>query len=485
MKKKIVIGLSVFALIFILSGIYAIVSIEQTTTKLDNLIRLHQIEILREHLLIEIKRSQSDLYLKDTKYARSIDTIVTHVRDMDKVINNCFSCHHNETVIPRIEALHTQIERYKDTLSRVFTIRANAERRRTEEEAAFKTGMDLVSEVNSITALTSKKLEERTRAAFHEIARTKKILYLILACVPLLTIGLAIVFIHGFTTPLAELLSATRRLKAGNLNYRIGELPDEFGEVAASFNAMTASLKEQVLKMQWAEQLVIFGEMAGGLAHEIKNPLAGIKASMEVLSGDHSVSAENRGILLKVLEQILKIEVILKNFLNFARPPKPQFTLVDLNSVIDNTLGLAERHPAFSSRGGKRIEIMKDLDAHLAHIMADPLQLQQVFMNLLLNSADAMPQGGMITIYTSSAENGRFVSIKIIDTGQGIDDTTIDKIFQPFFTTKANGTGLGLAITKGLVEQHGGDIRVANNHDRGVSFTIKLPVTQNEGVQNV
>ncbi len=485
MKKKIVVGLGVFALIFILSGIYAVVSIEQTTTKLDNLIRLHQIEILREHLLIQIKRSQSDLDLKDTKYARSIDTIVAHVRDMDKVINNCFSCHHNETVTARIEALHTQVEQYKDTLSRVFTIRANAQRRRAEEEAAIKIGMDLVSEVNSITALTSKKLEEKTQVALHEIARRKKILYLILACVPLLTIGLAIVFIRGFTTPLVELLIATRRLKAGNLNYRIGELPDEFGEVAASFNAMTASLKENVLKMQWAEQLIILGEMAGGLAHEIKNPLAGIKASMEVLSGDHSVSAENRGILLKVLEQIRKIEVILKNLLNFARPPKPQFTLVDLNSVIDATVGLAERHPAYSSRDGKRIEIMKDFDARLPDIMADPLQLQQVFMNLLLNSADAMPEGGTITIHTSSAENGRFVTVKMVDTGHGIEDATIDKIFQPFFTTKAHGTGLGLAITKGLIEQHGGDIRVENNHDRGVSFTIKLPVTQSEEVQNV
>ncbi len=482
MKKKIVIGLSAFSLIFILSGIYAIVNIETTTSKLDNLIRLHQIEMVREHLLIEIKRSQSDLYLKDTKFARSIDTIVTHIRDMDKAISNCFTCHHTEPVTKRIEGLRDQTERYKDALSRVFTIRANAERRRAEEETAVNIGMDLVSEVNSITQMTSKKLEERTRAAFQEITRTKRILYIILACVPILAISLSIVFIRGFTSPLSDILAATRKLKAGNLNYRIRELPDEFGEVASSFNAMAASLKEDFLKMQWAEQLIVLGEMAGGLAHEIKNPLAGIKASMEVLSGDQSVSSENRVVLLKVIEQIRKIEVLLKSLLNFARPPKPQFILVDLNSVIDSTVGLAERHPAFSSRDGNPIMIMKDFDSRLPDIMADPLQLQQVFMNLLLNSADAMQEGGQITIQTSAGANGQSVFIRMIDTGHGIEETAIDKIFQPFFTTKAHGTGLGLAITKGLIEQHAGDIRVENNRDRGVSFTITLPVKQGDEV---
>jgi len=483
MKRKIIIGLSVFSLIFIVSGMYAVISIEKATAKLDTLIRLHQIEILREHLLIEIKRSQTDLYLKDTKFARSIDTVVTHVRSMDRMIDTCIECHHTAAVADRIKTLHAQIERYKDALSRVFTIRANTERRRTEEETALVSGMSLITNVNSITALTNAKLQKTTQAAFQEIANTKKTLYIILACIPLLAIGLAIVFINGFTRPLAEILHATRRLKLGQLNYRIGELRDEFGEVAASFNAMAASLKEDCLRMQWAEQLIVLGEMAGGLAHEIKNPLAGIKASMEVLSDDPSVTPENRVVLRKVLDQIRKIEVILKSLLNFARPPKPHFILTDVNSVMDATVSLAERHPAFSSRNGNMIEIAKDFDRRLPDIMADPLQLQQIFMNLLLNSADAMPEGGAITLYTSHRAEEPSVRIRITDTGHGIDDATIDKIFQPFFTTKAQGTGLGLAITKGLIEQHGGSIEVVNEPQRGVSFTINLPINQAEEVR--
>ncbi len=245
-------------------------------------------------------------------------------------------------------------------------------------------------------------------------------------------------------------------------------------------NDMATSLKENFHRMQWAEQLVILSELAGGLAHEIRNPLAGIKVSTEVLSTDPSVLPEHRDILTKVVDQIRKIEVILKGFLNFAKPPKPQFISVDLNNVVDATVGLAVRHPAFSSRNGNSITIVKDYDPHLPNIIADPIKLQQVFMNLLINSAEAMHVEGTITIHSSLAENKRFVSIKMVDTGHGINDETFDKIFQPFFTTKAQGTGLGLAITKGLIEQHGGQIQVVNNHDRGVSFTILIPIQHGE-----
>jgi signal transduction histidine kinase len=237
--------------------------------------------------------------------------------------------------------------------------------------------------------------------------------------------------------------------------------------------------------MQWAEQLVILGEMAGGLAHEIKNPLAGIKASTEVLSRDRSVSAENRAVLRMVSEQIRRIEVILKGLLNFAKPPKPQFTLVQLNSVLEATVGLVKQHPAFSARDGSPIELLTDLDARVPPITADPHQLQQVVMNLLINSAEAMPEGGTIALYTTAPEGEPFVRIKVSDTGPGIEAETAGRIFQPFFTTKSQGTGLGLAITKGLIEQHGGNIRVENNRDRGASFTLELPIRQNAEAEGI
>ena len=485
MKKKIIIGLSIFSLVFLLSSIYTIATIEHATSKMDNLIRLHQVEILREHLLIQIKRAQSDLYLKNTPYAPSVDTIVTDVTTMSNTVNSCFNCHHTEQVANRLKNLRNKVEDYKNDLSRAFTMRANARRLRTEEDHAFQVGTELIDEVGNITKMANLKLTQKTQVAFHEITRTKIMLYLLVVAVPIAATGLSVLFIQGFTRPLHKLLEATRRLEKGDLSYRIDDLKDEFGEVAVSFNEMAKALRDDCLRMQWAEQLVVLGEMAGGLAHEIKNPLAGIKASMEVLSMDTTIAEENRDILLKGVEQIKRIEVLLKGLLNFARPPKPHFMVVDVNSVLDSTIGLALRHPQFAAKDSKLITVIKDYDGHLPRTMADPQQLEQVFLNLLLNAADAMPDGGMITVKTSLPESGRSLHIQIVDTGDGIDEAVVDKIFQPFFTTKPHGTGLGLAITKRLIEQHGGSINVKNNHAKGVAFMITLPVRDGKGEQTI
>lgn len=477
MKRKIIIALSIFFLLFLISGIYILTTIEKSTAEMDNLIRLHRIEILREHLLIQLKRAQSDLYLKNTRYARSIDTVVTHVLTMDTSLGGCFSCHHAESVTKKLEDLKNRLQQYKNALSRVFTIRANQRRLEAEEDTAFKIGTDLISEVEEITTMTNKKLEERTRAALQDIARTRNILYVLLGGVPLVALGLSVVFLRGFTRPVEILLTATRQLKSGDLNYRIKGLQDEYGEVAASFNEMASSLKEHYLRMQWAEQVVVLGELAGGLAHEMRNPIAGMKGSLEVLCSKPSVAEDEKDILLKVIGQLERIEFLVRSLLNFAQPPKPVFLQVDMNDLLNLTIALAERHPLFLSNPSRVITILKNLDPRLPKIMADPIQLQQVFMNLLLNAGDAMPGGGTLTVQTSLIqEESPLLRIRIADTGKGIDDSILNKIFLPFFTTKPKGTGLGLAITKRLVEQHGGSIYVTNNPEGGASFTIDLPI---------
>lgn len=476
MKRKIIIAFSVFSLIFIPSGLYIIATIEEATARLDMLIRLHRVEILREQLLIRIKRAQSDLNLRNTRHARSMDAVVTDVRAMDGALGVCFSCHHAESVRNKLVDLKNRSDQYKNALSRVITLRANRDRMESEKNAAFGIGADLISEVDAITMMADRKLEERTRSTLQDIWRTKTIVFIILAATPIAALGFFIIFLRGFTRPVGALLIATRRLKAGDLSYRIEGLQDEYGEVAASFNDMAATLKDHFIRMQWAEQSVVLGQLAGGLAHEINNPLAGIRGVMEVLVRDPSCSGENKQVLLQALDQTTRIERILKSFLHFARPPEPQLENLNMNDVLDAVISLAEKHPLFSSKSGRAIWLVKNYDPALPAVKADLLQLQQVFLNLLLNAAGAMQAGGYILVSTSYADMPSSVSIMVKDAGKGIDNSAIDKIFLPFFTTKPKGTGLGLATTKRLVEQLGGRIHAANDPDGGAVFVVTFPV---------
>jgi signal transduction histidine kinase len=483
MKKRIVIAIVAFALIFVAGGIYIVVAIERGTSTLDNLIMLHQVEILREHLLLQIKQVQTDINLKNTRHARDVGTMVKHARSMGMVAETCFNCHHNPEVSEKLKDLRGHIRDYEVAISRVLTIRANPGRLASEEDAAYKVGEELVSRVNNMIALTTMKLEDKTRSSMRKISSIKTLLYVLLITLPILAIGVAFVFIRGVTRPADVLLNATRKLKGGDLDYRIEGLKDEFGEVASSFNEMASALKKHMQETQRAEQMKMVGVMAAGLAHEIKNPLAGIKVSMEVLSSESSLPEEDKGVILGVIEEIRRIESLMKSLLNFAKPPKPKMMTAYVNNILDTTINFSLKYHSTASNSSNGIKIVKDFDSSLPATVADPMQLQQVFLNLLLNATAVMPNGGTLKVKTSYDTGENAIRIEISDTGKGIDKAIMDKIFQPFFTTRSKGTGLGLAMSKQLIEQHGGVITAENNPEGGATFRITLPVVREGEVQ--
>jgi two-component system sensor histidine kinase AtoS len=233
--------------------------------------------------------------------------------------------------------------------------------------------------------------------------------------------------------------------------------------------------KQAEESLQRAQQIRIAGEMATGLAHEIKNPLAGIKATIEMLSHESYIPEDDRAILKKVIAEIKRIEFLMKSLLNFARPPKPNFARTDVNAVLETVIGAVLKDPAFVRDEAHAIQLARNYGRDLPNVSADPMQLHQVFMNLMLNAADAMPNGGTLSLETEHERSSNMVKITIADTGTGVDAAVLDSIFQPFFTTKAKGTGLGLAITKRLVEEHEGSISIKNNPVGGAIFTISLP----------
>jgi len=235
-------------------------------------------------------------------------------------------------------------------------------------------------------------------------------------------------------------------------------------------------------ELRRAERIRICGELATGLAHEIKNPLAGIMVSMEAISEETYLADEDRDLLSKVIGEIKRIEFLMQGLLSFAHPPKPHMSSIGVNSVLEIVSSLVLKECSRSRDKAHAIRLTSQLQGDLPEIMADPMQLKQIFMNLMLNAVDAMPDGGTLTVRSFFDKQAQHLRIELSDTGRGIDAAAMARIFNPFFTTKAKGTGLGLSITKRLVEEHGGSIHLENNRDGGVTCRVYLPAGGDEGV---
>ena len=486
MKKKIIAAFLMLFLLFLGGIITTLHIINKTTANLTALLLLHKVEVIRQDLVINVQTVQSNLYTIGTSFGKELDIIVDNVLKLRDRAQTCSDCHHEEKMAREISNLQKLTEQYKDALSYFITSTADAERIKRLQTFAADIGDNIIEKSQWMAMTANNTLRKKTTAAMQEVNNSKRILTITLSAAFIVGIIFSLYFIKSITDPVAKLLDATRSIKSGKLQYRIEEkLKDEFGELATSFNEMAVSLQEQYTKLQETERLAVVGELAAGMAHEIKNPMAGIKVSMEVLSQDSPLPPEDKEVLLRVINEIDRITNMIKGLLNYARPPKPELISVDVNHLLEATIKSAQyslRSPKLKANGPHRqIEFVKDLNPDLPPIVADPNQLQQVFLNLILNAVDAIDSAnelrGVITTQ-SQRSTDQTVQITISDNGKGIDSESLKNIFKPFFTTKPQGTGLGLAITKRLVEQHhGGKITVANNPEgKGVTFTLTFPI---------
>jgi two-component system NtrC family sensor kinase len=200
-----------------------------------------------------------------------------------------------------------------------------------------------------------------------------------------------------------------------------------------------------------------------------------MKLSIEVLLAEHDLKEKDAAVLLNVVEEIRRIELLIKKFLNFARPAAAQVMILNINKVLDETAKFLEKQPAFALPASGR-NIVREFAAELPDTEGDPQQLQQVFLNILLNAAEAMPEGGTVTIKTWCDKEAGQVGVDVSDTGKGIPAESVKRIFQPFFTTKVKGIGLGLAVAQRLVEEHGGTITVNGHEPGGATFKVVLPL---------
>ncbi|MGA7194389.1 MAG: cache domain-containing protein [Anaerolineales bacterium] len=302
------------------------------------------------------------------------------------------------------------------------------------------------------------------------------------ALIALVCIGvagvIAVPIARLITQPLIELVDANHHLAKGELNVRVQ--PYGRGEIAMlgrSFNSMVETLSETQRALIHKDKLASMGQLAAGVAHELNNPLGTIMLYSDVMYRDAQEDDPRREDLKMIINEAYRCKIIVADLLNFARQQEVMAQDTNLNALLQDVVDKLRNQPSL-----ERLELRCRFDSQLPLIQADPAQLQQVFINLINNSADAIEGPGTVTVSTHIVSKD-LVEVRVTDSGSGIAPENLDKLFTPFFTTKpaGKGTGLGLAIVYGIVKMHRGQINVESKLGDGATVIITLPVHLPDG----
>ncbi|UCC48791.1 MAG: HAMP domain-containing protein, partial [Gemmatimonadota bacterium] len=312
-----------------------------------------------------------------------------------------------------------------------------------------------------------------------------------------LVMGLSYVISRRLSVPIRQLVYASREVAGGNLDTQVAvRSNDELAELASAFNHMASALRqmrgdleewgntleqkvkqrtEELVAMQTrvaqSERLASLGMLSAGVAHEINNPLGGILALTALTLEDLQQDDPSRANLEEVVAQCERCREIVKGLLEFSRQSETGAEQVDVSATVEETLRLLQKQAFFFN-----VKLVKDFAPGLPAVVGDKSQLEQVFMNIIVNAVQAMEEKGTLTVVTRFTED-EFVEVSISDTGCGIPADRVDHIFDPFYSTKmgGEGTGLGLSIAYGIVTRHQGSISVESEVGKGSTFIIRLP----------
>ncbi|MBL7133797.1 MAG: cache domain-containing protein [Phycisphaerae bacterium] len=299
-----------------------------------------------------------------------------------------------------------------------------------------------------------------------------------------LSVAICYFLSRSLTRPAHALMLAAQRLADGNLKQRVqpDDSTEEIGMLGRAFNFMAASIEDRDEQLRQraqqeimkSERLAMIGRLAAGVAHEINNPLGGILLFSRLLLRKAPAGNIDRENLERIAKEAERCQNIVQRLLEFARQTEPQTESMDLNHIVEKTTALLENQALFHN-----IEIVKRLHPDLPPVCVDASQMQQVFVNIIVNATEAIEGKGVLTISTSAARDGR-VEASFTDTGHGISEEDLKRLFEPFFTTKGvgQGTGLGLSISHGIVKRHGGTLSVRSRVGAGATFVVSLPQAQ-------
>ncbi len=317
--------------------------------------------------------------------------------------------------------------------------------------------------------------------SFHTL-QTEYILlgFIAIGLIVFLSLATYVLFVRSVDNPVQKLRKAMEAIERGDFSVRIDHpTKDELGQLAMGLNSMARKLEwaqkhlieHHQQQMMQAEALAKMGEMAAGLAHEIKNPISGIVFALNSIIRDIPSDDKRREIFEEIIKQANRVEQNLEALLSFAKQTQFERKPTDINSIIQRILLFIRQQPDMES-----IEVISELHRELPDVLVDAKQIEQVLLNLIINAVQAMPDGGTLKIATEYVQTAEKVRITIQDSGIGIPEEIQDRVFQPFFTTKEKGTGLGLTLCREIILKHSGNLTFESIPGKGTTFIMELPI---------
>lgn len=520
MKKKLIAGFLLIALIFVASGLFIFWNIN--TVIVNQKLQDEQEDVISEYndILYNLRSAQVQLYRHRAGFTRDIDSLTEYIISATgtlSLVNKhyfnygdrelCNSCHTGQKVFKNIGNvfidLNSQIDEYKDNVSLIVTSKDNRYIYALESETVeIGTGIiNTLYDLRHAALKMDKKLKELVTKSQQ---RSRNAIFGAVTASFLIAVIFIFITIRSVTGPVNLLVKGIEKLSSGDYDSKVNiTSADEIGFLANTFNSMTDSLKaanhqkdfllnelhalnsdlkirveksieelrranEQMLR---SETLSLAGAFAAGVAHELATPLASILSYLQVINRQIAEEDNLKKDINIIESELQRCRDILRGMLDFARAPEKEKTPTNINNLLQELLLLVGYQSEY-----KKTTIKKELDPDIPNIMAIPGKLKQVFMNIIINALQAMPDGGELNVSSAMNGNSRHVVVTIRDTGNGISEEEMSRIFQPFYTSKKTGTGLGLSISYGIIKAHGGEIEIKRNHEKGTSFFIYLPV---------
>jgi signal transduction histidine kinase len=418
----------------------------------------------------QARRFEKNYFLYQTNLGDALDQVQAAQRILDRERRSM------ATVIGEasVAAMRDRVHRYETLLSSLPALDAAGDSARMQEiEAELRVhGGAMVSEAETLATEERDSVESM-------LVLSQRIAMAFLAGLVAMIVLLAVFVRRQMLAPLGRIVLATRRIAEGDLTPITPrrKYHDEFSELASAINHMTRELVRRQHLLVQSHKLTAIGTLTAGVAHELNNPINNLMLTAAALdeSWDEMDDAQKLELVGDLVGESERARDIVRNLLDFARESDVELTPLDVEDVIGDTLQLAANQVRLT-----RVRVRGEVEENVPAVYGDRHQLTQVFLNLVLNALDAMPEGGTLTITVERSEDGNSVDIAFADTGCGIPEQHLHNIFDPFFSTKrhAKGTGLGLSVSKGIIEQHGGDIRVETGVGAGTTFTVSLPVAR-------